>query len=131
MKSLDSAIGGVETELAGHHTPSAGTAPIRILPHGEERALTPFFIECREEGVRVYHKNLEESLYLSRSDPNDTSAFRLFLQRVRVVPTGTAIFLIRPDGIETYYWARLLAGQLYVRHAKLPLPGQGELDFAL
>jgi hypothetical protein len=41
------------------------------------------------------------------------------------------IFLIRPDGIDSYRWAASQTGRAYVRHAKLPLPGQGELEFAL
>jgi hypothetical protein len=111
--------------------PSEENRPIRILPHGSARPLQPFFVECRAEGVRVYQKNLRDSLYYARESLDDVSRFRAFLQRVRSVRDGTVIFLIRPDGVESYAWASGQSGRLYVRHAKLPLPGQGVLEFAL
>jgi hypothetical protein len=48
---------------------------------------------------------------------------------VRSRPDATVIFLIRPDGVDTFERARQRAHQLNVRYAKLPLPGQGDLRF--
>lgn len=127
---LDGSIQGIEIDLV-RERPDDDNRPIRILPHGTARPLRPFFVECRSEGVRVYEKNLRESLYLSRDSLDDASRFRGWLQRVRTVRNGTVIFLIRPDGVETYTWASRVSGRLYVRHAKLPLPSQGDLEFAL
>jgi hypothetical protein len=127
---LDGTIHGVEIELVSDKS-SDENRPIRILPHGSARPLQPFFVECRAEGVRVYQKNLRDSLYYARESLDDVSRFRAFLQRVRSVREGTVIFLIRPDGVDSYIWASGQSGRLYVRHAKLPLPGQGDLEFAL
>ena len=81
--------------------------------------------------MRVWDDEFQDSVYLARGDIDDNSRFSAFLQRIRSVRDGTVVFLIRPDGVETYGWARERTGRLYVRHAKLPLPGQGDLEFAL
>jgi hypothetical protein len=52
-----------------------------------------------------------------------------YLRRVRVIRDAIVIFLIRPDGVDTYAIASQVAENHQVRHAKLPLPGEGELDF--
>jgi cell division protein FtsB len=127
---MDSAIGGARVALVSERA-GDDVGPIRILPQGSARPLLPFFVECRKEGFRLYHKDLKRSFYLSRGVREDVEAFRAYLQRVRNVRDGTVIFLIRPDGIDSYRWAASQTGRAYVRHAKLPLPGQGELEFAL
>lgn len=123
-------IEGVEVDLIRDRT-SGDTRPIHILPHGSARPLQPFFVECRQDGVRVYHQNLSESFYLARGSLDDVARFRAYLQRVRTFRDGTVVFLIRPDGVATYDWAAQLSGRLFVRHAKLPLPTQGTLEFTL
>ncbi len=129
-QSLDGSILGVQADLV-RERPSDDKRPIRILPQGTAQPLRPFFVECRAEGVRVYKEDLTDSFYLSRESIDDVARFRAFLQRIRSARDGTVIFLIRPDGAETYAWAAGQAGRLYVRNAKLPLPTQGELEFAL
>jgi hypothetical protein len=127
---LQGNVRGVEADLASER-PRSDSRPIRILPHGSAPVLRPFFVECREEGMRVYDTNLRDSFYLSRGNLDDVARFRAFLQRVRAVRDGTIVFLIRPDGADTHAWASAQAGVLLVRHAKLPLPTQGTLEFAL
>jgi hypothetical protein len=56
--------------------------------------------------------------------------FKVYLQKVRAVRYGTVIFLIRPSGVETYKRAVKMADELYIRNAKLPMPGFGEIDFS-
>ena len=127
---VDSAISGAQIALVDER-PGDDAGPIRILPQGSARPLLPFFVECRKEGFRVYRKDLKESFYLSRGVREDVESFQSYLQRVRSIRNGTVIFLIRPDGVESYRWAASQTGRAYLRHAKLPLPGQGELEFAL
>jgi hypothetical protein len=127
---LDAAVIGARTALVAER-PGKNSGRIRILPHGSARPLLPFFVECRKEGVRVYTKTLRESYYLSRGTIEDTAEFRRYVQRIRNVRRATIIFLIRGDGVETYHWAANMVGRSYVRHAKLPLPGDGDLEFAL
>jgi len=129
-EELDAAVLGARTALAVE-APHADSGRIRILPHGDAMPLIPFFVECRKEGVRIYTRSMTESYYLSRGTIEDTNEFRGYLQRIRNVRRASIIFLVRGDGVETYQWAANLAGRNYVRHAKLPLPGDGELEFAL
>jgi hypothetical protein len=123
-------VRGVEADLASER-PKDDARPIRILPSGSADPLRPFFVECRAEGVRIYDRNLRDSFYLSRGEIDDRGRFQGFLHRVRAVRDATVIFLIRPDGTETYEWALGQANNLPVRTAKLPLPTQGDLEFAL
>jgi hypothetical protein len=127
---LSGSIQGIETDLS-QDSEDDENRPIRILPQGTAPALRPFFVECRAEGVRIYSDNLGESWYLEFGVVEDDARFAGFLQRVRTVRDGSVMFLIRPDGIETYMQARYRADNAYVRHAKLPLPSQGALDFRL
>ena len=129
-EEVDAAIIGVRTALTAER-PSTDSGRIRILPHGSSEPLLPFFVECRKDGVRIYTKNLRESYYLSRGSLEDENEFRGYVQRLRSVRRATVIFLIRGDGVATYHWAANLVGRSYVRHAKLPLPGDGELEFSL
>ena len=130
-EGLRTSVEGLEVALVRDRPGGVGGQPIRILPHGSARPLRPYFVECREDGVRVHHENLDESTYLTRGSIDDVARFRSFLQRVRNTLDGTVIFLIRPDGVATYEWASEMSGRLPVRQAKLPLPSQGALEFAL
>ncbi len=65
------------------------------------------------------------------SELHGESQFKVFLRRVRAIQGGIVIFLIRPDGVETHRQAERAARALNVRQAKLPLPGDGEIQFAL
>jgi len=130
-EGLRASVEGLEIALVRNRPGSSNAQPIRILPHGSARPLRPYFVECREDGVRVHLESLDESTYLDRGSIDDVARFRAFLQRVRNTLDGTVIFLIRPNGVATYEWASELSGRLFVRQAKLPLPSQGELEFAL
>ena len=130
-EGLQASVEGLEVALVNNRPGSSGGRPIRILPHGSARPLRPYFVECREDGVRVHHESLDESTYLARGSIDDVARFRAFLQRARNTLDGTVIFLIRPNGVGTYEWASEMSGRLFVRQAKLPLPGQGTLEFAL
>ena len=127
---IGGSILGAEARLV-RDRPDDENRPIRILPHGSSRPLRPFFVECRPEGVRVWRDDLQDSYYLARGDLDDVARFSAFLQQVRTVRDGTVVYLIRPDGVDTYMWAVGRSDRLYVRHAKLPLPSQGSLEFLL
>jgi hypothetical protein len=129
-RDLAEALAGMERALARPRQRDDRRA-IRIHPQGRGAALRPFFVECRAEGVRIYHEGLDDSLFLDRKTRHGQSQFEVFLRRVRAIPSHTVVFLIRPDGVETYDWANEAATNGSVRHAKLPLPGHGEIEFAL
>ena len=130
QQEISGNIRGVEAELRTDD-PDSEDPPIRILPHGTAQPLRPFFVECRAEGVRVYSDDFRRSSYVARRNLDDAGRFSEFLRRVRNMRNSTVVFLIRPDGVETYDWASDRAERLRVRNAKLALPGQGGLDFLL
>lgn len=109
----------------------ARSAPITIQPHGEGSGLVPFFVECDAEGIRIHRPGSDRSVLLRIDDLAEAARFQAALRRVRVTRGGTVIFLIRPDGIATYGRALHEVEKLTIRHGKLPLPGDGELDFSL
>jgi len=127
---LDAAVAGLTSTLEAPR-PRDDHRAIRIHPEGRGNALRPFFVECRREGVRIFHEGLGNSLFLDRKSRHGKSQFEIFLRRARSLPNHTVLFLIRPDGVETYDWAAATTTNLSVRHAKLPLPGYGEIEFAL
>ena len=129
-RKLDDALVGM-TRVVEQDLQQDDNRTIRIHPMGRGEALRPFFVECRPGGVRVFYEGLEDSLFLDRNSPRGESQFEVFLRRARSLRNHTVIFLIRPDGVETYNWAVEQIGNLSLRHATLPLPGQGELEFAL
>ena len=129
-RKLDDALVGM-TRVVEQDLQHDDDRTIRIHPMGRGEALRPFFVECRPGGVRVFYEGLEDSLFLDRNSPRGESQFEVFLRRARSLRNHTVIFLIRPDGVETYNWAIEQIGNLSLRHAKLPLPSQGELEFAL
>ena len=128
--ALDRALVGM-TRVVERDREQDDTRAIRIHPLGRGKALRPFFVECRPGGVRLFYEGLEDSLFLDRNSPRGESQFEKFLRRARALRNHTVIFLIRPDGVDTYNWALEQIGSIALRHAKLPLPGQGELEFAL
>jgi hypothetical protein len=129
-RELDDALVGISRALERPlDRGEAGT--IRIHPQGRGEALRPFFVECRSEGLRIYYEDLDDSLFLDRKSVRGQSQFEVFLRRARSIGNHTVVFLIRPDGVETYDWAVVTATNMSVRHAKLPLPGPGAIEFAL
>jgi len=105
-------------------------APIELLPQGVGQNLMPFFVECSADGLRVQLRDGRWSDYLHMGDLVQGGRFKVYLQKIRAVRYGTVIFLIRPSGVETYKRAVKMADELYIRNAKLPMPGWGEIDFS-
>jgi hypothetical protein len=129
-EELDAAIDEILDALESLAEPSEPTR-IQIQPGGVNTDLIPFFAECRSEGVRIRRADGEWGLPLRIDDIVDGPRFKVFLNRVKAIRNGTVIFLIRPDGVDTYQDAFRYAERLAIRHGKLALPGSGELDFGL
>ncbi len=129
QKRLAAALEAAEQQFAAP-APESDSPPITILPSGPSRALKPYFVECRRDMIRLHRHDQEWNIPLQLGDSSDKWKYTRYLERARAEPDGTVIFLIRPDGVATYQRAVSQARKHFVRHAKLPLPGLGELDFS-
>ena len=107
------------------------TLPILIDPTGLSRGQTPYFVECEAAGITAYRAS-DGFEYFVPSDGVSTSGdFGRYLRRVQVLPNSLLVLLVREDGIETARRVEGLARASRIRVARLPMPGQGELDFRL
>jgi uncharacterized protein YlxW (UPF0749 family) len=105
-------------------------AAVRLQPTGSGRSLKPLFVECTGSGI-VLHDGSEPKR-ISNADLNaGSSAYNSAMDKVKSQSGATLIFLIRADGVGSYRTASKLASERDVRHGKLPVPGQGVLDFTL
>ncbi|MCG8590799.1 MAG: hypothetical protein MJE66_16025 [Proteobacteria bacterium] len=113
----------------GEASRARGPRRITIQPRGESRGLTPHFVECTSRGLRLLSADGTASRVLQLSDVVDAARYNRFLEQVGRAPGATVIFLLRPEGVRTYQRAVARARELRVRHGKLPLPGDGEVNF--
>jgi hypothetical protein len=126
---LRAELQSVSAELDGR---SALPTEPRILlqPSGSGQRLSPRFVECRAGELRL-HQGGGFGPPIPVDQLPASARYRQFLREVVGLRSGTVIFLIRPDGVRTYNAASAVAAALGVRHGKLPIPGQGEIDFSL
>jgi hypothetical protein len=107
------------------------SAPIVIDPSGLGRELRPYLVECSADHIEIHRTQGDWSFGIPEAEILLQTDFKVFLRRVRVIHNGIVIFLIREGGVDTYRLAAEAADRQAVRHAKLPIPGDGELDFSL
>jgi hypothetical protein len=124
----------VELAASGRELSGRSALPseprIQLQPSGSGRSLVPHFAECRAGALRLRGAG-RWSAPIAVEGLGVSAELRRFLLDATSRRGGTVIFLIRPDGVATYNAASALASRLGVRHAKLPLPGQGEIDLSL
>ena len=106
-------------------------APILIDPSGIGPNYQPYLVECTADYLELHRTKGDFSFRIPTEEVARSPEYKKFLRRVRAISRGLVIFLIRPEGVGTFKAAEQVALQLKVRNAKLPLPGQGMLDFRL
>ena len=106
-------------------------APILIDPSGIGPDYRPYLVECTGDYLEIHQTKGDFSFRIPSNEVLRNPEYRKFLRRVRAISRGLVIFLIRPDGVSTFADAEQVAYQFRVRNAKLPLPGEGALDFSL
>jgi len=115
-------------ELQQRKKPPA-EAEVVVRPGGSGVDLDPTFVECTAGGVVIHEGKTPP--FVRRADLASDPKFVELLQRVAKQPKATVIFLIRDDGLGTYYAARDQARARYARNGKLPVIGHGKLDLSL
>ncbi len=106
-------------------------APILIDPSGIGPNYRPYLVECTAEYLELHRTKGDFSFRIPTIEISRSPQYKKFLRRVRAISKGLVIFMIRPEGVKTFKSAEAVAHQFKVRNAKLPLPGQGKLDFGL
>jgi hypothetical protein len=101
---------------------------VRIEGGGTGLGFVPTFIECTATSLVVYHNN--RTTRIRRSDLSRSDTFAKILDAIAATEKGMAVFLIREDGLRTYYVARSIAKTRYCPNGKLPVLGQGKLDLS-
>lgn len=128
IEALEAAARQLENEVHAQTLPDED-ARIQILPRGSGPPLAPYFVECRRDGVRIRRRDGRFSELLRLDDLVERGRLKVFLETLRVRGNATAIFLVRPDGVETFDHVERLATSQIVRFGKLAIPGDGPLDF--
>ena len=118
-------------ELEKEADDSKGKSRIVLQPGGSGRGLTPHFVECTGDSLVIYSDFYSGSRRIDHTDDKNFKKFSEFLNKVKSKESTTVIFLIRADGVGIYDDAFSVAEKLSVRNGKLPLPGQGKIDFSL
>lgn len=95
----------------------------------DEIKQVPTFIECTASTVVVYH-NIDKKTRIRRSSLAGSDSFGKVLRAIKETNNGIAVFLVREDGVRTYFIARSVARTIYCPHGKLPVMGQGKLDLS-
>lgn len=107
------------------------TLPILIDSTGLSRHLEPFFIECDAGGATAYRASDDFRYFVPREELSTSGDFGRYLRRVRAYPGALLVLLVRRDGIGTMNRVQQVATAAGIRVARLPLPGEGELDWSL
>lgn len=94
-----------------------------------ETKQTPTFIECTASTVIVYH-SVGKTMRIRRSSLAGSDSFGKVMRAIRETDNGIAVFLVRDNGVRTYFIARSVARTLYCPHGKLPVVGHGKLDLS-
>ncbi len=115
-------------ELARRTAPPP-EATIKVRPSGSGRDFDPIFVECRVDGIVLYNEAVPRVVPIAGLRTN--AGFREMLEGLSQDPKATVIFLVRSDGISTYFVARDVARSKNCRNGKLPIVGQGEIDLSL
>jgi hypothetical protein len=130
LDRLELERGEVETSIAVLES-RRETLPILIDPTGLSRSWKPFFIECDEGGATAYRASDDFKYFVPRDELSTSGDFGRYLRRVRAVPGALLVLLVRPDGLLTARRTEGIARTGGVRVARLPLPGEGAIDWNL
>jgi hypothetical protein len=129
----------VRDDLRGGHAAlkeelSRPLPPVKILPRGLGKELKPIFVETGRNGVSVPVQPPEVPRPLAVATPfiPESDGFRKVLALAGKDGDGghIVLFLIRPDGAESYLIAEQVANAAGARHGKLPVPGLGPIDLS-
>lgn len=103
---------------------------IAVLPGGSDNRRSPTFVECAGDGLTVHDLRGASPRRVPLTQVATSSAFSDLLHAHPASGESTIVFLIRPSGLPAFSAAALQAEKSGTRYGKLPIPGEGELDFS-
>ena len=125
---LDEQLSELQEELGQRKDRKEGIVQVR--PGGSGVNFEPTFVECRKEGIVLYSNDGSSHNVLTSQIGSDVR-FLSELDQISEAPERVMTFLLRDDGIDTYYRARGVARSRYAKNGKLPVLGKGKLDLSL
>jgi len=127
LKERREKIAQMEKEIADRNLPPE-ESEVSILPGGSGVGFNPSFVEC-DNGRVVIHEGAKTTP-IRTAELNTSPKYAEILDEVKKDDKGSLIFLIRDDGLGTYYRARDLANAKQVKNGKLPVVGDGRIDLS-
>ncbi len=103
---------------------------MQVKPGGSGVDFIPTFVECSKDGLVVYFDDADPHRVTYGNIKSDVKFLKL-LDDVAADETRTVTFLLRQDGVGTYYAARGIARTRYAKNGKLPIMGKGKIDLSL
>ncbi len=97
-----------------------------IRPAGTGRDMVAFFVECADSGIVLFEG--DEPKRIRTADIGVDPDYQALLQKVSTTDKGIIIFLMRENGLGTFYAAKGVADERGIRTGKLPVIGQGNID---
>lgn len=126
LTELEEELAQLEKELSERE--EAGQTKTSILPSGTGVKFKPHFVECANGAVVLHTMNPPKTIRAANM-VNDKD-FIALLERVANGVDDTIIFLIRSEGLNTYYAARQICRDREIRNGKLPVIGNGRIDLS-
>jgi hypothetical protein len=126
LDSLQEELAQLEKELS--ERAEASQTRTSILPGGSGVNFTPHFVECAAGSI-VMH-TIDPPKLIRAADMVNDKEFIALLEKVANGVNDSIVFLIRSDGLSTYYAARKLCTDRDIRNGKLPVVGNGRIDLS-
>ena len=101
-------------------------APVAVRPGGTGKNIRPFFVECTDTSIVIHGKDGSKPIRIA--DAAGNQEFLGLLDKASSTENGIVIFLLRENGVGTYWTASNIAADRGCRNGKLPLLGQGKVD---
>lgn len=126
LEALEEELAQLEKELSERE--EASQSKTSILPSGSGVNFTPHFVECAAGSI-VLH-TVDPPKLIRAADMVNDKDFIALLEKVANGVNDSIVFLIRSDGLGTYYAARKLCTDREIRNGKLPVIGDGRIDLS-
>ncbi len=101
---------------------------VTILPGGSGVNFKPYFVECAADSIVLHTMNPPKRIRTANIVKD--SDFLTVLEKVANNANASVVYLVRSDGLRTYYAARKLCIDRDIRNGKLPVVGAGRIDLS-